>query len=65
MKREAWCHRRVALTEARLDALPKDAETVLVNHFPLRLAHARLPRIWIWCGTTKTEDWPRPSETLG
>ena len=32
----------------------------LINHFPLRYEHVRLPRIprfSIWCGTKKTEDW--------
>lgn len=58
--RQAWCAARVEATARRLDALPGDASTILVNHFPLRRAHARLPfipRFSIWCGTTKTEDW--------
>ncbi|MBX3187575.1 MAG: metallophosphoesterase [Labilithrix sp.] len=58
--REAWCHARVEATRARLDALGPDVGTVLINHFPLRRAHAflpRVPRFCIWCGTTKTEDW--------
>jgi 3',5'-cyclic AMP phosphodiesterase CpdA len=58
--REAWCRARCDLTAARLDALPADTSTILVNHFPLRQAHARLPlvpRFSIWCGTRRTEDW--------
>lgn len=58
--REAWCDARVAATVTRLDALPPDAVTVLINHFPLRRAHARLPRIprfSLWCGTMQTDDW--------
>ncbi len=58
--KEAWCDARIRLTEARLAALPEDTSTILVNHFPLRKEHARLPlvpRFSIWCGTTRTEDW--------
>jgi hypothetical protein len=59
--RAAWCAARVAATEARLAALPDDCETVLISHFPLRRAHARLPRVprfAPWCGTRSTEAWP-------
>jgi len=55
-----WCHARCDLTEARLDALPADARTVLINHWPLRYDLARpprVPRFSIWSGTTRTEDW--------
>jgi 3',5'-cyclic AMP phosphodiesterase CpdA len=58
--RAAWCAARVAATEQRLAALPSDCDTVLINHFPLRRAHARLPgvpRFAPWCGTRRTEDW--------
>jgi len=58
--RAAWCAERVAVTEARLDALPADARLILVNHFPLRPDLAvlpRIPRFTIWCGTTRTADW--------
>jgi 3',5'-cyclic AMP phosphodiesterase CpdA len=58
--RTAWCHARCALTEARLAALPSDARTILVNHWPLRYDLARpprIPRFSIWCGTSITEDW--------
>ena len=58
--RAAWCAERVAITEARLDALPADARLILVNHFPLRPDLAvlpRIPRFTIWCGTTRTADW--------
>jgi hypothetical protein len=57
---EAWCAERVAYTEGRLAEIPAGHETVLVNHFPLRQEHARLPRIpsfMVWCGTRQTEDW--------
>lgn len=60
--RAAWCHARCALTEARLAALPSDARTILVNHWPLRYDLARpprIPRFSIWCGTDITEDWGR------
>ena len=60
--RSAWCAARCDETEARLSALPADAETVLINHWPLRYDLARpprVPRFSIWCGTTRTEDWPR------
>jgi hypothetical protein len=58
--RTAWCHERVRITRARLDAIPATAPTVLVSHFPLRYDLARpprIPRFSIWCGTTLTEDW--------
>lgn len=58
--REDWCAARVAETERRLAAIPPDVGTVLVNHFPLRYAHAWLPlipRFSLWCGTNKTDDW--------
>lgn len=58
--REAWCHARCALTEARLDAIPTELRSVLVNHFPVRREHAvlpRIPRFSIWCGTRRTESW--------
>ena len=59
--RQAWCHARVAATEARLARIPSDQQTVLINHFPLRRDLAVLPavpRFSIWCGTRRTEDWP-------
>lgn len=58
--RAAWCAARCELTEQRLAALPPEASTILINHFPLRYEHVRLPRIprfSIWCGTRRTEDW--------
>jgi 3',5'-cyclic AMP phosphodiesterase CpdA len=60
--RTAWCHARCGATEARLTALPENARTVLVNHWPLRYDLAvppRIPRFSIWCGTTRTETWAR------
>ncbi|NVJ23618.1 MULTISPECIES: metallophosphoesterase family protein [Myxococcus] len=58
--RSAWCAARVEATQARLEALPAGCATVLINHYPLRYEHVRLPRIprfSIWCGTKRTEDW--------
>ncbi len=60
--RDEWCAARVEATEARLDRLPADSQTILVNHFPLRQDLAvlpRIPRFSIWCGTRKTTDWHR------
>jgi 3',5'-cyclic AMP phosphodiesterase CpdA len=60
--RTAWCQARCDATEARLAALGPDVRTVLVNHWPLRYDLARpprVPRFSIWCGTRRTEDWPR------
>jgi 3',5'-cyclic AMP phosphodiesterase CpdA len=57
--REAWCKQRLAITEARLEAL-EGKRTVLINHWPLRLDLVRLfriPRFAPWCGTRETEDW--------
>ncbi len=59
--RTAWCHARVDATEARLRALPGDASTILISHWPLRYDLARpprVPRFSVWCGTTRTEHWP-------
>jgi len=58
--RDAWCTARCDATEARLSALPASAETILINHWPLRYDVARpprIPRFSIWSGTTRTEDW--------
>lgn len=60
--RSAWCAARCEQTRKRLEAIPAECSTILVNHFPLRRQHARLPRIprfSIWCGTRRTEDWPQ------
>ncbi|MEN3583394.1 MULTISPECIES: metallophosphoesterase family protein [unclassified Streptomyces] len=60
--REAWCHARVAETEARLAALPADTPTVLVNHYPLDRHPTevlRYPEFAMWCGTLRTADWHR------
>lgn len=58
--RAAWCRARCAATRARLDAIPADHRTILINHFPLRRELAWLPaipRFSIWCGTRLTESW--------
>ncbi|HMG20022.1 MAG TPA: metallophosphoesterase [Kofleriaceae bacterium] len=55
-----WCRARCAATRARLDAIPADHQTILINHFPLRRELAWLPaipRFSIWCGTRQTESW--------
>lgn len=60
--RAAWCHARVEMTLARLEALDDGLPTVLVNHWPLRHELARppaIPRFSLWCGTELTEDWHR------
>ncbi|MFI5860609.1 metallophosphoesterase family protein [Streptomyces sp. NPDC051546] len=60
--REAWCRARIAYTEARLAALPPDARTVLVNHFPLVRDPTEVlwkPEFALWCGTEATADWHR------
>ena len=39
-----------------------DGPTVLIDHFPLLQKLAVLPaipRFSIWCGSRRTEDWPR------
>ncbi|MEM9487488.1 MAG: metallophosphoesterase [Myxococcota bacterium] len=60
--RQAWCHARVAITEARLTAALSvhRCPSILINHFPLKRSLARLPaipRFQIWCGTQLTENW--------
>jgi 3',5'-cyclic AMP phosphodiesterase CpdA len=60
--RDAWCHARIALTEARLAALDNDVPTVLVNHFPLVREPTNVlyhPEFAQWCGTNLTRDWHR------
>lgn len=60
--RAAWCRARVALSEARLAAIPADRATVLLAHWPLRedlVRLRRIPRFVIWCGTRATEHWHR------
>ena len=57
---DEWCAARVAATEARLDAIPREAKLIVANHFPLRRDLAvlpRIPRFSIWCGTMRTNDW--------
>lgn len=59
--REEWCAERVSCTRARLDQLPSDARTVLVNHWPLVRRPTdwlRYPEFALWCGTERTADWP-------
>jgi predicted phosphodiesterase len=59
--RAAWCAARCTAAEARLAAeLEPGDRLVLINHWPLRQEHARLPlvpRFMVWCGTRRTEDW--------
>jgi 3',5'-cyclic AMP phosphodiesterase CpdA len=59
---QAWCADRLASTQRRLDALPDEAATVLVNHFPLVREPTRVLRYPVfaqWCGTVRTADWHR------
>jgi len=40
---------------------PRNVETILISHFPLRRSHAvlpRVPRFVLGCGTRATENWP-------
>ncbi|MFG1839553.1 metallophosphoesterase family protein [Micromonospora sp. NPDC049175] len=58
--RDSWCRARVAATRRRLEALPPDAVTVLVNHWPLLRAPTDplwYPEFAQWCGTELTADW--------
>jgi len=58
--RQEWCVARVAETEKRLAALPGDARTVLVSHWPLVREPTRVlryPEFALWCGTELTADW--------
>lgn len=60
--RTAWCHARIAETERRLDALPDDLPTVLINHYPLDRHPTDVlwyPEFAMWCGTRRTADWHR------
>jgi len=57
-----WCAHRLALSERRLERVPADVRTVLVNHYPLRpedVVLPRKPRYAPWCGTRATADWHR------
>ncbi|WP_211659162.1 metallophosphoesterase family protein [Phytoactinopolyspora halophila] len=58
--RQAWCAQRVRESQRRLDLIPRESKTILVNHYPLKRIHTR--RLFHqtfaqWCGTTATEDW--------
>ncbi len=58
--RAAWCHARVAATEARLAEAATRHPLVLVNHYQLKrelVRIGRIPRFVVWCGTRLTEDW--------
>lgn len=58
---EAWCGARCATAEQRLGAVPRGYRLVLINHYPLRREHVRLPLLRTftpWCGTARTEAWP-------
>jgi 3',5'-cyclic AMP phosphodiesterase CpdA len=58
--RDAWCHARVAYTEARLEGCEKDPPLVLAGHFPLIDAPTKVllhPEFAQWCGTVQTADW--------
>jgi 3',5'-cyclic AMP phosphodiesterase CpdA len=60
--RQDWCAARLEQTRHRLDALPADRQTVLVNHFPLVRQPTdvlRHPEFAQWCGTVRTADWHR------
>jgi hypothetical protein len=57
---EDICRQRVELTRARLHELPPASRKVLVNHYPMTQATARLPglcHLARWSGTPLTEAW--------
>lgn len=57
---DAWCDARLEETLKRLEDLPPDQPTVLVNHYPLvrdPTAVLRYPLFAQWCGTDRTADW--------
>lgn len=59
--RAAWCAARCEASVARLEReIGAGDRLILVNHWPLRQEHARLPlvpRFMVWCGTRRSEDW--------
>ena len=58
--RDAWCRSRLEYTRERLEALPSDLPTVLVNHYPLVREPTEIlyyPEFAQWCGTEATADW--------
>jgi hypothetical protein len=59
--REDWCAARLDYSARRLaQEVPKDARTILINHYPLRrdlIYIPRIPRFAPWCGTILTQDW--------
>ncbi len=62
----AWCQARVAATELRLEACPRDVPLVLVSHWPLVREPTRVlryPEFAQWCGTKATADWHRRFRT--
>src|SRR5215470_2931163 len=57
-----WCAHRLQVSAHRLETIPADAATILVNHYPLRpedVVLPRKPRYAPWCGTRATSDWHR------
>ena len=60
--RTDWCIARCRYTERRLQEVVDQGRIIVLNHYPLRQAHAilpRIPRFSIWCGTRRTEPWFR------
>lgn len=58
--RGQWCAARCQLTEERLQTAAEIAPLIIVNHYPLRQEHAKLPRVprfTPWCGTRRTQEW--------
>tara|TARA_A100001037_G_C15056815_1_gene592769 strand:- start:16 stop:849 length:834 start_codon:yes stop_codon:yes gene_type:complete len=58
--REEWCWSRCAEAEKRLESIPPNYKTILINHWPLRpdlIYLPRLPRFTPWCGTKLTHNW--------
>jgi len=58
----SWCRARCDYATDRLNSLPAEIPTILINHHPLReelVRLKRIPRFSIWCGTKETENWHR------
>ncbi|WP_146001130.1 metallophosphoesterase [Brevibacterium sp. Mu109] len=56
--REDWCAARLDYTRARLDQIPADARTVLVNHWPLVREPTSVLAYPEFALCEQTRDWP-------
>ncbi|MET7639946.1 metallophosphoesterase [Streptomyces sp. NPDC005438] len=58
--RPDWCADRLEISRRRLEELPEDLPTVLVNHWPMVREPTRVlwyPEFALWCGTEESADW--------